>query len=102
MTKSGTRRALTPDVGVGYKASYKDKQSGANVSYLKIYIRPDELAKLTVGQNGMVALTGFINTNKKSEKAPDMVLKPATTKSTRKDAPSASNSQASSSESFPF
>ena len=66
----------TLDAGIGYKASYKDKE-GKDVSYLKISVRKEVLDGLPVTARGTIDLSIFALTGpKKSDKTPDFVVKP--------------------------
>ncbi len=70
-----------PDVGIGYKSTYKDK-SGAEQSYLSVMLRQEQLSELTA-ENGMIRLSIFPNLGeKKNPKAPDVVVKAALSKKT--------------------
>lgn len=72
-----TDKKLVEDIGIGYKSSYKDKKTGEDVGYLKLYIRPALFNALEVNERGVVELTAFSLTGpKKSEKSPDIVIKP--------------------------
>lgn len=75
------KKDLKPDLGLGYKASYTDKKTGEAKNYLRLYIRADQLAEVKANDKGMVVITAFPFTGKKSEKSPDIILKPATTSS---------------------
>jgi len=67
----------TIDAGIGYKASYKDKKTGEDVSYLKISLRKAVLDELPLTARGTIDLTIFALTGpKKSERTPDFVIKP--------------------------
>jgi UDP-N-acetylenolpyruvoylglucosamine reductase len=69
------------DLGFGYRKSYKDKKTGADVSYLKIALRPEQLADVQASANGLIELVVFSNSGpKKSEKSPDVTVKPAAAK----------------------
>lgn len=68
-----------PDVGLGYKSTYKDK-NGSEQSYLSVMIREEQLAELTP-ENGVYKLSIFPNLGeKKNPKAPDFVVKAALSK----------------------
>lgn len=63
-----------PDVGLGYKSTYKDK-NGSEQSYLSVMIREEQLAELTP-ENGVYKLSIFPNLGeKKNPKSPDFVVK---------------------------
>jgi len=68
-----------PDVGLGYKSSYKDK-NGTQQTYLSVMIREEQLLELTP-ENGVYKLSIFPNLGeKKNPKAPDFVVKAALSK----------------------
>lgn len=94
---------VTKDLGFGYKKSYKDKKTGKDVGYLKLAIRPEILSDLEPSSNGLIELVVFSNTGpKKSDKSPDVTVKPANAKKVDN---AASNSQAAAGTStteFPF
>jgi hypothetical protein len=78
-------KKLTPDLGFGYKGEYKDKQTGEPRGYVKLLIRESEIAKLTANEKGFFEVTLFPTTGpKKSDKTPDVTLKP-TIKKAKKD-----------------
>lgn len=63
-----------PDVGLGYKSTYKDK-NGSEQSYLSVMLREEQIAELTP-VNGIYRLAIFPNLGeKKNPKAPDFVVK---------------------------
>jgi hypothetical protein len=77
----GQRKQHKPDVGIGYKSTYKDK-SGQEQGYLSVMLREEQLSQLEV-VNGIIRLSIFPNLGeKKNEKAPDFVVKPALSKKT--------------------
>lgn len=64
-----------PDVGIGYKATYKDK-SGAEQPYLKLMIRVEQLSELQA-ENGIIKLSVFPQLGeKKKDNSPDFTVKP--------------------------
>lgn len=68
-----------PDVGIGYKSSYKDK-NGSQQTYLSVMIREEQLLELTP-ENGVYKLSIFPNLGeKKNPKAPDFVVKASLSK----------------------
>jgi hypothetical protein len=94
-----SQTARKPDVGIGYKSTYKDK-SGAEQSYLSVMLREEQLSQL-VAQNGMIRLSIFPNLGeKKNPKAPDVVVKAALTKGT--SSKGSSHASAPTGNKFPF
>lgn len=81
----------TPDLGIGYKASYTDKE-GNEQGYIKLLIRSEQLANLEADDRGMIKISVFPSLSKKKETDPDLVVKPALTGAAKKGAV-ASNSQ---------
>lgn len=68
-----------PDVGLGYKSTYKDK-NGSEQTYLSVMIREEQLAELTP-ENGVYKLSIFPNLGeKKNPKSPDFVVKASLSK----------------------
>lgn len=64
-----------PDVGLGYKATYKDK-TGAEQPYLKLMIRVAQLSEVQ-DENGIIKLSVFPQMgDKKKANSPDFVVKP--------------------------
>jgi len=79
----GNTTKREPDVGIGYKATYKDKKSGQEKGYLKLSLRADQLSALPVSDNGFIALTVFtmdVPPEKRKDKTPDVVVKKSITK----------------------
>lgn len=69
----------TPDLGIGYKSTFKDKEGNEN-AYLSLMIRVEQLQNVEA-QDGMIRLSVFPQRGeKKNPKAPDFVVKPALTK----------------------
>ena len=65
-----SQQSRKPDVGLGYKSSYKDK-NGTQQTYLSVMIREEQLLELTP-ENGVYKLSIFPNLGeKKNPKAPD-------------------------------
>ena len=90
----------TDDLGFGYKGSYTDKKTNEKVGYLKILARPELIAKLPVNANGYVEISAFpMNAKNRTEKTPDIVLKPTISK---KPAATASVASAGSGNALPF
>lgn len=64
-----------PDVGIGYKATYKDK-TGAEQPYLKLMIRVEQLSELQA-EGGIIKLSVFPQLgDKKKANSPDFTVKP--------------------------
>ena len=96
-------KPVNKDLGFGYRKSYDDKKTGAKVGYLKISLRPEMLSTLQAGKNGLIDLVIFSNTGpKKSEKSPDVTVKPATVSKGTNNAAQASAPVATSTSEFPF
>lgn len=76
----------TPDLGIGYKGTYTDKE-GNEQGYIKLLIRAEQLAGVEADEKGMIKLTVFPSLSKKKETDPDLVVKPALSKG--KSAPAA-------------
>lgn len=96
-----SQTAKKPDVGIGYKSTYKDK-SGVEQSYLSVMLRESELGQL-VAENGMIRLSIFPNLGeKKNPKAPDVVVKAALTKKTASNNTGRSHAAAPTGNKFPF
>ena len=77
------KKTYKKDVGIAYVNKYKGKD-GKEVKYLKLMLNVEQLREVTI-ENGQIALTGFFQTEKKNDKAPDMVFKP-TSKSKKEEA----------------
>lgn len=68
-----------PDVGIGYKSTYKDKD-GNEQGYLKLLIRVEELNQLAQ-EDGMIKLSVFPQMGvKKKANSPDFTVKPTLSK----------------------
>lgn len=92
--------ARKPDVGIGYKSTYQDK-NGNEQGYLSVMLRQEQLSEL-IADKGMIRLSIFPNLGeKKNPKAPDYVVKPALTKKTAATNTGRSNG-ASAGSKFPF
>ena len=94
-----------PDVGIGYKATYKDK-TGAEQPYLKLMIRVEQLSEVQA-EGGIIKLSVFPQLgDKKKANSPDFTVKPtmsrggAAAKSTQ--ASGRTNVAAAGSNKFPF
>ncbi len=95
--------AVAKDLGFGYKKSYKDKKTGKDTGYLKLSIRPEILADIAPSANGLIELVVFSNTSpKKSDKSPDVTVKPAVVKKAENAAPTQNSAGTNSSTDFPF
>ena len=70
----------TPDLGIGYKGTYTDKE-GNEQGYIKLLIRAEQLANVEADEKGMIKITVFPSLSKKKETDPDVVVKPALSKS---------------------
>lgn len=92
-----------PDVGIGYKATYKDK-TGAEQPYLKLMIRVEQLSELQA-EGGIIKLSVFPQLgDKKKANSPDFTVKPTMSKAGAKStqASGRSNVAAAGSNKFPF
>ena len=92
-----------PDVGIGYKATYKDK-TGAEQPYLKLMIRVEQLSELQA-EGGIIKLSVFPQLgDKKKANSPDFTVKPTMSKAGGKStqASGRTNVAAAGSNKFPF
>ena len=96
----GNTTKREPDVGIGYKATFKDKQ-GQEQGYLKLSLRASELEALPVNDAGFIALTVFtmnVAPEKRKENTPDVVVK----KSITKKAPATEGAASATTGNIPF
>jgi hypothetical protein len=98
----GQRKQQKPDVGIGYKATYKDKQ-GNEQGYIKLMLRVDELNALA-SEDGMIKLSVFPQLGeKKKPNSPDVVVKPSMQRAQASSTKGSSHVAAAASTSkFPF
>lgn len=91
-----------PDVGIGYKATYKDK-SGAEQAYLKLMIRVEQLSELQA-EGGIIKLSVFPQLGeKKKANSPDFTVKPTMSRAGNKTVSQGRvNVAATGSSKFPF
>jgi len=89
-----------PDVGLGYKSTYKDK-NGSEKGYLSVLLRAEQLSELTP-VNGIIRVAIFPNEGeKKNPKAPDFVVKASGSK-TKSATQGRANVATANTNKFPF
>lgn len=97
----GHNKQQKPDVGIGYKATYKDKQ-GNEQGYIKLMLRVDELSALA-SEDGMIKLSVFPQLGeKKKPNSPDVVVKASLQRAKTAPTQGKSNVATASSNKFPF
>jgi len=73
---TGSNKPRTPDLGIGYTSTYKDKDGNEN-GYLSLMLRVEQLQNVEA-RDGIIRVSVFPQRGeKKNPKAPDFVVKPA-------------------------